>query len=519
MSERIKKIAVVASGPVSYTRMPAAAAFLAGVCESEKIDYEIFDLNILLRTELGQDTWIELATEADLASDFHSVKLDYLLKPHLLLADFFERVCIRIRDGQFDSLAMSVLSYKQHLWTTIFLQQLQKICPDIRVITGGPGIGSTYMLINSMKVNLGRFLVDNDLSDYFVLGEGDIIFRKFLLGEADGLPGFNSKNTLDTWQPQVDDLDQTPHPSYRKFKFENYEFFNGEPEITLTASRGCVRKCTFCDIGHLWKKFRTRSGSKVVDEMYKGYTELGVTKFWFNDSLINGSYKQFFDFLDCLQKKQSQDPGFKNITYGGQLILRNQTTHSIRMYEMLSKTGGKFFQVGVESGSESVRDHMQKKFSNDDIYYHYEMCHKFGIQNWIFLTVGYPTETEKDFQDTLNLLTDLQKYLIDDTIVGSSFTSMSVLENTPLAGMMAELDLLYTHNDSSTPAQWHSASPGGINEYTKYLRWVRLGKHLISLGYRINAEARLAAETSLRSLTQGDPSQTKSVIAIHQILS
>jgi len=496
--------------------MPAAAAFMAGICRSVNVDHEIIDLNAELRSRIGAENWQKLAAETDIKTNYQ-FRLEGPAS-HAALDEFFKETCNLIRDQEFDAVAISVLTFMQHPWTELFLENLKRICPDVITILGGPGMGSTYKIEDSVKISFGRYLVNKELADYFVLGEGDILFRKFLLGEAHGLPGFNSKHTEDSWQPQIDDLDQTPLPNYEKFKFENYAFYLDKPEITLTASRGCVRRCTFCDIGHHWKKFRFRSGSRVVDEMYKGYADMGVTKFWFNDSLMNGSYKQFFDFLECLQKKQSQDPGFSKITYGGQLILRNQTHHSAKMYELLGSTGGNFFQVGVESGSERVRDHMLKKFSNSDIYYHYEMCERFGIQNWIFLLVGYPTETDQDFQDTLDMLTNLQRYLINDTIVGVSFTSMDVLENTPLATMMSELDIEYLHDENNKIIEGAWTSPS-MDPQKKYLRWIKLAKHVLNLGYRTHRELQAYIKRRQYALDQPDHLQTKRVIPIGQILS
>jgi radical SAM superfamily enzyme YgiQ (UPF0313 family) len=344
------------------------------------------------------------------------------------------------------------------------------------------------MLDPSSKASLGKYLVDTDLADCYVLGEGDVLFGKFLLGCAEGQPGFNTKGSTETWQPQISDMDATPLPSYKKVNFSDYRFAYNKPEVTLTASRGCVRDCTFCDVGYFWKKFRFRSGARVAEEMYKSYNEMGITDFWFNDSLMNGSFKQFFELMECLKKFQDQDAGFADIKYGGQLILRPKNTHTEQMYQMLGETGGKFFQVGIESGSEAVRDHMRKKFSNDDIHYHYEMSARFKIQNWIFMTVGYPTETDKDFQDTMDLYTSLQKYLIDDTIVGTGVAGpVLILPNTPLSSMMGELGIHYIE-DETIPGQWTSSVPGGLTTEIKYLRYVQLTRHILQLGYRMPHE-------------------------------
>lgn len=484
----IKKIALVSSGPVQYSRVPAALAFLAGVCEHHQVDCSIFDLNIELLNRKGRETWQQICSYTGIGTTSKMKTLLVTEKEQQILEGFFLEILKEIADSGCDAIAITVLSFQQHHWTISFLECAKKNYPGIVSIVGGPGAGTDFVLDNGDKVTFGRYLLDNDYVNYCVLGEGDILFGKFLTGEAKGMPGFNLKFSQDSWQPQIDDLDATPLPSYKQINFSNYELLKDKPTATLTASRGCVRDCTFCDIGFFWKKFRFRSGKRVAQEMYKNYTEMGIKTFFFNDSLMNGSYKQFFEFLEALKDLQTENVGFKNITYSGQLILRNKTSHSERMYKLLHETGGNFFQVGIESGSDAVRNHMRKKFSNEDIYYHFEMCEKYKIKNWMFMTVAYPTETEQDFQDTLNLMTNLQKYLINHTVVGTSVAGpLSILANSPLESMMSDLNLVRIH-DGVSPFEWESNAIGGLTIAEKYARLVKFVRHVTELGYNMQSE-------------------------------
>lgn len=489
---KVKKIFLVSSGPSTVTRVPAALAFMAGICEHHNVEYEVFDLNLDFYRSYGSE--LHKKINAAIMLDRHNTTERYgkthdsdMLEYKKLIESRSLEVCKKIKAGNFDALAMTVLSYAQSFWTGSFLTILKQELPHINVIVGGPGVKSSNT-IGFSRASHGRYLLENNLADAVVMGEGDILFGKFLLGTAEGEPGFNTKGGEDTWQPQIDDLDATPLPSYKKIRFSDYVLKDNKPEVTITSSKGCVRDCTFCDVGHLWKKFRYRSGPRVAEEMYKSYREMGVTKFWFNDSLVNGSFKQFFEFMESLKKLQANDPGFAQIRWGGQLILRPKNTHTEKMYELLGQTGGRYFQVGIESGSEAVRHHMRKKFSNEDIYYHYEMSEKFKIQNWIFIIVGYPTETDKDFQDTLDLYTNLQKYLINDTIAGSSCSDPTlILENSPLHSMMEELNVHYLF-DKSQPSQWSSNDPDGVTPQVKFLRYIQLNKHMLNLGYPTSAD-------------------------------
>jgi radical SAM superfamily enzyme YgiQ (UPF0313 family) len=154
----------------------------------------------------------------------------------------------------------------------------------------------------------------------------------------------------------------------------------------------------------------------------------------------------------------------------------------------MAQAGVKILEAGIESGSEAVRFHIGKKFSNQDIDVFLERVHKYNIKVVLLMLVGYPTETEKDFQDTMDLYTSLQKYLIDDTIVGTGVAGpVLILPNTPLSSMMGELGIHYIE-DETIPGQWTSSVPGGLTTEIKYLRYVQLTRHILRLGYRMPHE-------------------------------
>ena len=64
------------------------------------------------------------------------------------------------------------------------------------------------------------------------------------------------------WIQQLD-LERSPLPDYSDYDLDAYE---GD-QIMITGSRGCVRRCTFCDIHKHWKKFVYRKGQDIANEM------------------------------------------------------------------------------------------------------------------------------------------------------------------------------------------------------------------------------------------------------------
>jgi radical SAM superfamily enzyme YgiQ (UPF0313 family) len=59
---------------------------------------------------------------------------------------------------------------------------------------------------------------------------------------------------------------------------------------------------------------------------------------------------------------------------------------------------------GVESGSERIRNEViDKKVDDKEIYDAIQLCKKYRIQTWLFLMVGFPSETKEDVEDTVQI--------------------------------------------------------------------------------------------------------------------
>lgn len=477
-SPKFKNLFLVSSGLISTERPSAGLAFLASVCEKNQVEYEIFDLNIQLLHKYGRDTWRAMY---EYYQDLSLMPTDLVGKLNAYLEQAAKLAVTA------DCIAISVLSNQQIQLTEMFLTQVRKLSTDITIIAGGPGITTTKLrTVESLDVpdySFGRIFANNDLVDYYVMGEGDIIFDQFLQGVTE-LPGLNTKHTVETWQPQIDNLDAAPVPSYKKIDFSLYDTNKKIPTITITGSRGCVRRCSFCDIGHHWKKFRFRSGKNIANEILQHHKEINTTDFFFNDSLINGSISEFTSLLETLVEYKKQYPSLKPLTFAGQFIIRGRAHHPERMYQLMGEAGCDHIQVGIESGSESVRNHMGKKFNNDDIDYHFEMCEKYKIANWIFMMVSYPTETRKDFEDTLNLYYRYQKYLVNGTIAGTSCPGpVQVLSNMPFAAA-TDLEIQFLHGTT----EWINGANPELNLTERHKRYIELMRTVISLGYPVQGE-------------------------------
>jgi len=323
------------------------------------------------------------------------------------LTDNFSIYAIEIKNC--DLIAISVFSDASCRACEVLCKELKKY--NCKIVIGGQGLANE---------NWCKNMSDAKLIDDYIVGEGEYTFVNYLNGLQG--PGINNHNN-----EQIDDLDLLPIPDYSLLNLNDYNL----KELYVTGSRGCVRKCTYCDVPFLWKKYRYRSGQHIANELIRHYEKSGITGFWFTDSLVNGSLKHFREFCYALEKYYENNN--VRFTWKGQYIFRRMNQLNEEYFRMISAAGGSEFYVGLETGSDKIRWEMDKKFTNEDATYHLEMFKKYKITCLLLMISGYITETNQDHLDTMAMFKKWQKFVASGTITGIELgNTLSILENTPL---------------------------------------------------------------------------------------
>jgi len=471
---------LISSAQVSIERPPAGLAFLAGICEHNQLDYDIFDFNLFIKNNCDPTMYRKLEHLST------QMKFNNIDKNILSVIDQITALAVdKILSYGADLIAVTSLSSFQIAWTDKLLSHLRPKT-SATILVGGPGISYEQ----ETNKTAGKLLAEKGLIDYYLLGEGDWALDNFLKGKID--QGVNHKDdSIETWVPQLDDLTNLILPTYKKFDLSPYGYYKTVDQysklpltLPVMGSRGCVRRCSFCDVGHLWKKYRIRPAADVVDEMIKHYKEIGCLNYWFNDNLINGSLKQFSEICQLLIDLKKSDPVLENLKYSGLFIIRPKQHHPESFFKLLKDSGCYHFEIGIESGSEAVRYHMGKKFDNIDIDYHFEMCNKYGIRNFVLMFPAYPTETLEDHQATIDFYKRYQKYIINDIIMGTSLSApMGIYKNTPIHSMIDELGIVMVDEQYENISNWTPSSNPQLNIKERYRRFIELALLVLDLGY------------------------------------
>lgn len=357
-------------------------------------------------------------------------------------AELYKSVCNKVIEQINDYLpnivAISVFTSQSILAAHFLLDQI-KAMPNRKnfsVIIGGLGVLNNFKDTNNNE-KFGEYCLSNNLTNYYISGDGEKSFVEFL-NKNYNYPGINS-----TTYQQITDLDSIPTPSYKKINPSDY-FYSNEPEIVITGSKGCVRDCTFCDVGSYWKKYVYKSGQNIANDMYKIYQTTGVNKFDFSDSLINGSIKSFRQLNKRLIELKQSDSSFCP-QYKGQFICRPIGQMKEQDYIDMKNAGVETLVVGIEHFSKPIRTHMRKYFDNDSIDWHFSQCGKHSIKNVLLLLSGYVTETTEDHQINLHYLHKYQKYALSRIIYAINIQSSGLVlhPGAPLYDMAAEIGIVF----------------------------------------------------------------------------
>lgn len=388
-----KRVAIVTFPSQELERPPAAPAVLGGICRHMGIDYSVFDINLQLAKKLNKE-------EFDEASDYWRTAHDRPLPQRVF--EEFDITIDRIIADRYDFVAVSVFSRFSTRAARLFCERFRPMS-DVMLVAGGQGLTTPYG-----PQRFGDWLRSQNLVDHVGWGDGEIMWQHWMHGE------FDVAGTDDNLPVQIDDIESLPPADFSRLDPWKY-FYNQVPGIYLTASRGCVRKCTFCDVPHRWPKYKYRAGDSMAQEMLMHWKQTKVNLFQFTDSVINGNLKEFLQLNLRLAELRVENPGFEP-RWLSQFNIRRAKDMPEHFYRAMAAGGARMLITGVEHASWSVRQHMGKEFDNDDLDHHIRMCARYGIQNVFLMFIGYPTETQQDHQEQIEFLYKYQKYMQAGTI-------------------------------------------------------------------------------------------------------
>jgi len=164
----------------------------------------------------------------------------------------------------------------------------------------------------------------------------------------------------------------------------------------LMTSRGCPWACTFCGAETTWGRgFRGQSVSYVLDAMASVLSRLPVKMIQIKDDTFTTNKKRVLELCHGIRERKL---GFFWSCDTRVDLLTESLLREMRL------AGCERLSLGVESGSQSILDKIDKKITVDEIIESTELAKKFGIRVRYFMMLGNRGETAETFRETLAFL-------------------------------------------------------------------------------------------------------------------
>ena len=264
----------------------------------------------------------------------------------------------------------------------------KEIDPRVTIVFGG--IGATFLW--------NHFLTHFREVDYVVIGEGEYTFLKLIkyiesdrsqaIETIKGIAFRQGGQAIRTREAEaIGCLDDLPVPA----KYFSYRH--------LSLTRGCTGKCNFCGSPLFWgNNVRFHSGDYFVDQIERLYQK-GPQFFYFSDDTFTINKKRVVVICKKIIEKEL------DITWSA--ISRVDYVNAEILYWM-RKAGCIQISYGVESGSEKIRNFLQKKITTAKIRKAFALTQSYGIMARAYFIYGCPQESRQTIDETIALIEDIK---------------------------------------------------------------------------------------------------------------
>lgn len=241
-----------------------------------------------------------------------------------------------------------------------------------------------------VSIALGGYHISNDPTflerhpevDFAVIGDGDITFLEL----AERVLGGETVSGTFSGE-MVSSLDDLPWPAYHLTPLERYRTI-GLTRYPTLATRGCPFNCVFCSRSVMSSKVRFRSVENILEEMAVNYDVFGG-HYEFADESFTLRRKNVISLCEALLKWG------KKVSWSAGGVRLDQIDPEI--LDLMWRSGCRTFFVGVESGSERVRNEIVgKNLTDKQIFDAFSLLDRFGFEVEISIVLGHPTETREE---------------------------------------------------------------------------------------------------------------------------
>jgi anaerobic magnesium-protoporphyrin IX monomethyl ester cyclase len=268
---------------------------------------------------------------------------------------------------------------------------VRKIDPNVPIVWGGchPSVMPDQTLAHSNV-------------DYVLVGEGDQTFKYmvYAIKNKRDIPRIVYGTEVD-----MDSLLPTPWELINVEKYIHPDMYlKGNRVLDIgQTSRGCPFQCGFCSSAAIrGRKWRAMSAEKAIKMIEGAAIRFKLDGIWLRDDEFYIDRKRALEICKAIAPL-----GIKFYTSGTRVDIFSKATEEEIV--MLKKAGAHTLKFGAESGCQRTLDRMKKGITPEQTMFVNNQCRRHGITPAYSLIVGYPGETFREIDQTIDFAYRLKR--------------------------------------------------------------------------------------------------------------
>lgn len=293
-----------------------------------------------------------------------------------------------------DVIIFNTCSVRQHaeekVWSSI--GQLSKAS---RKTGKKPLIG----IVGCMAQNYAETIFEKSPAVGFVVGPADIAKIPAIINKL--VPPASSLVHRNIYETKIFETDGGNRPE----EIYHSGFYQDKEHVFVVISEGCSNFCTYCVVPYTRGSLRHRKHQDILKEIETAVS-VGITKITLLGQNVN-AYKSPITFIDLL-KEVNSIKGVKAFDF----ITSHPKDTVVELFTAIAELDKleKSLHLPVQSGSDRILKLMNRQYTRDfylDLVANYRKIVKGGVLTTDII-LGFPGETEQDFQDTCDLVRKIQ---------------------------------------------------------------------------------------------------------------
>lgn len=389
---------IVTPPPWGVDTPPLAAACLSSNLTYHGIAVDVFDLNIRLYKRVPDHChhlWgMEVSYQWRQEESYRAIR------PRI--GPYLEPLVEEIISHPAKHIGFSLPTNCPDYLLADMIRTLRSTAPEKAIILGGVSVS-----IKAQREALLARLRDD--VDYCVVGQGEEVLLEMMKllvsGRKERIRELTGVLTRENLHAEVQirtiaDLDTLSFPEFDNVRLSDY---TTSGSLGMEFSRGCVGRCPFCDFRSISPSFQTKSAAHIVRQIRHYQQAYGTHHLSICDPAVNSNLRVLEEVCDRLITE-----GIK-IRISALAIPRKGM--NARRLEKMRKAGFYRLEYGVESGSNRILEKMRKIFTAQQAREVVQATHLARIDTVVYLMVGFPGETDSDFEATRQFLRENANYI------------------------------------------------------------------------------------------------------------